>query len=326
MICKKTQALLALLFVGSASMMAEGYDPFPEVPASRWQGNMSLYAKVILDGVELDDNTIVAVYDGTQIRGKEWIDKNKVLSMTISGDPGEYPPIHFKVYTGGRIIEVDQGLTYQYYATIGKNDDPYIINLHTPVVTNTSAEGWATTCLPFNAAVPEGVTVYTASKIEDGVLKIEQVECTILPKETPVLLKTEGQKSYEWLSRVADGDANIENNLFKGTIEATTIPAESVLTLGHATDGNNEIGFWLYTGTNIPANRAYLERPGQTRGVTLNWENATGITTHLFPSTPAAPLTPVVWDLKSQSFDLQGRRFNGTGKIRITNGKKYLVR
>ena len=330
MIFKKFQALLALLFVGSASMLADGDDPFPDVPFPRWQGNMTLTAKVILNGVELDENTIVAAYDGDQIRGKQAINDNKVLYMVIGGDYGEYPPLHFKVYTGGRIIEVDQGLTYYYYADVGSYNDPYIINLPL-VTTNTSSEGWGTTCLPYNAAMPDGVTVYAAKEIDGNVLRLTPITGTILPKETPVLLKTDGQQSVEWLSRVADGDATIGTNLFKGTTEPETVEAESVLTLGHATDGNHEIGFWLYSGTNIPANRAYLEKKSVTttsRGLTLSWQDeSTGI---------GAALNDKAEMTNDNCFDLQGRRMKSSmsnsqssifnGQIRIMNGKKYLVR
>ena len=242
MIFKRIQTILALLLVGSVSILAEGDDPFPAIPAGKWQGNMTLSGRVYLNGEELGSETVVAAYENEQIRGKSRINENKSLTLTILGDAGEHPAIHFKVYTGGRIIEVDQGLTYTYYAEVGTFADPYIINL--PLVTNnTSAEGWATTCLPFNAAVPEGVTVYAAKSIEDGVMKLDPISCTILPKNTPVLLKTETKTSYEWLSRVADGDATIETNLFKGTTEEIEVEAESVLTLGHGTI-NKAIGFW----------------------------------------------------------------------------------
>ena len=155
----------------------------------------------------------------------------------------------------------------------------------------------------------------------------QSYQFTILPKNTPVLLKTNGQESIEWLSRVADGDATIETNLFKGTTEAMTVSAESVLTLGHATDGNKEIGFWLYTGTDIPANRAYLEKKGvntESRGLTLSWEgNSMGI---------GAALNDKEEMANDNCFDLLGRpmvngqRSKVNGQIRITNGKKYLVR
>ena len=317
---KRIQTVLALLFVGSASMLADGADPFPDVPFNKWQGNMTLTAKVMLNDVELSENTIVAAYEDDQIRGKEKIGSNNFLSMVIGGNSGESPSIHFKVYTEGRIIEVDQGFIYRYYADVGSYADPYIINLPL-VTTTTSSEGWGTTCLPFNAAVPDGVEVYTASRIESGVLKIEQVDCTILPKNTPVLLKTESQTSYEWLSRVADSDAVIETNLFKGTTEATTVASGSVLTLGHATDGNKAIGFWLFNGTTVPANRAYLEKSSgiSARGVTIEKNVVTGI----------SEISDSKYPTQDVVYDLQGRKVIShlkKGSLLIVNGKKTVVR
>jgi len=327
MIFKRIQTILALLLVGSVSILAEGDDPFPAVPAGKWQGNMTLSGRVYLNGEELGSETVVAAYENEQIRGKSRINENKSLTLTILGDAGEHPAIHFKVYTGGRIIEVDQGLTYTYYAEVGTFADPYIINLPL-VTTNTSAEGWATTCLPFNAAVPEGVTVYAAKSIEDGVMKLDPISCTILPKNTPVLLKTETKTSYEWLSRVADGDATIEANLFKGTTEATDVEARSVLTLGHATDGNKAIGFWLFTGTTIPANRAYLEKPFEgVRGYALDWtDEVTGIET-IDMNGGCVNATPRTGDNRNvRGYDLLGRSLTGKSHLMIINGKKVMAK
>ena len=327
MIFKRIQTILALLLVGSVSILAEGDDPFPAIPAGKWQGNMTLSGRVYLNGEELGSETVVAAYENEQIRGKSRINENKSLTLTILGDAGEHPAIHFKVYTGGRIIEVDQGLTYTYYAEVGTFADPYIINL--PLVTNnTSAEGWATTCLPFNAAVPEGVTVYAAKSIEDGVMKLDPISCTILPKNTPVLLKTETKTSYEWLSRVADGDATIETNLFKGTTEEIEVEAESVLTLGHGTI-NKAIGFWLFNGTTIPANRAYLEKPAEgVRGYALDWtdEVITGIES-INMNGDSANASPKSGDKKyARSYDLLGRSLTGKSHLMIINGKKVMAK
>ena len=167
MFLKRMQTILALLLVGGASMLAqEGSDPFPEVNAGNWQGNMILVGKVMLNGVALTEEAVVAAYYNDEIRGKKRPNNEGILNMKVHG--GTTVPLHFKVYTGGRIIEVDQGTQFKWDDILGSTSDPYIINLPTPVTTNTSAEGWATTCLPFNAAVPEGVTVFSASKIENG--------------------------------------------------------------------------------------------------------------------------------------------------------------
>ena len=327
MILKRIQTVLALLLVGSVSMLADGSDPFPEVPHAKYQANMTLTAQVVLNGVTLTSEAIVAVYHDDQIRGKGRPNASNVLSITVDGDIDD-EDIYFRVFTGGRIIEVDQGAQYTYYGKIGSADSPYLINLPL-VTTNTSTEGWATTCLPFNAAVPEGVTVYSASRIEDGVLKIEPVTCNILPKNTPVLLKTESQTSYEWLSRVADGDATITTNLFKGTTEDLTVSENSVLTLGHATDGNKAIGFWLFEGTTVPANRAYLEKSsGLARGIAIDWNEASGIS-------DAMRLNDKEQMINDNYYDLQGRRMKESvirnselrkGRLLIINGKKIVVR
>jgi hypothetical protein len=318
---KTFQTILALLFAGSVSMFAEGGNaPFPEVPYGKWQsGNMTITCQVVLDGQVLTSGDVVAAYYDDEIRGKFTIDEDNMAYLTVGGN-AQTVPLHFKVYTGGRIIEVDQGTQFSWNGELGSYADPYIINLPTPVTTNTSSEGWATTCLPYNAEVPKGVTVFTANRIEDNVLKIEPVTCNILPANTPVLLKTEGQTSYEWLSRVADGDATIEANLFKGTTAETAVEAKSVLTLGHANEGEGKIGFWLFDGTTIPANRAYLEKSSTAgvRGITIDWSGTpTGVQT-----VKAGNDNPA----DSPCYDLTGRPFSGRGGLKIINGKKIVVK
>ena len=329
MILKRIQAVLALLLMGSVSMLANGNDPFPDVDYSQWQNTMIVTGKVMLNGVELKDEATVAAYYNDEIRGKQQIKANGNLYLSIGGATNEVGfPFHFKVFTGNSIVEVDQDMTYIWNGDIGSVDDPYIINL-TTITTNTSSEGWATTCLPFNAAVPEGVTVYTASRIKGGVVKIEPVSCTILPKNTPVLLKTESQTSYEWLSRVADGDATIVTNLFKGTTAAKPVEAGSVMTLGHATDGNKAIGFWLFNGTTIPANRAYLEKPAEgVRGYAIDWmdEVITGIES-INMNGDSANASPKSSDKKyARGYDLLGRSLTGKSHLMIINGKKIMAR
>lgn len=329
MFLKRIQMMLALLFVGSASMLAD--DLFPGDPEHKYQMYKMLVGKVLLNGEELTSEAVVAAYAGDELRGKVSIDNENMVWLQLWGDD-HVVPIHFKVYTGGRIIEVDQGLEYTPYNDYGSYAEPYIINL-TTVTTNTSAEGWATTCLPFNAAVPEGVSVYTASRIEDGVLKIEPVACTILPKDTPVLLKTESKTSYEWLSRVAKGDATITTNLFKGTTENLDVAANSVLTLGHATDGNKAIGFWLFSGTTVPANRAYLEKTAAAgvRGFAIDWNETSGIDNNRETIDNNRETTTNKHGVNERSvYDLQGRKVNAStlrkGSLLIINDKKTVVR
>ncbi len=243
-------SLLALLFLGSASSMAQGTDPFGDVNTIKYSNTMTITGYVRMNGEILGNETVVAVYQGDELRGKDhpedFTKYTHLLMLTIHGDT-KGQALHFKVYTGGRVIEVDQGLTFVADKHLGTAADPYYIDL-TTVVTTPSTEGWATTCLLFNAKVPDDVTVYYATDIVNGELKVSSVIGSILPASVPVLLKSEGLASYEWTSLVADGDITTDGNIFTGTTVDTDIASNTVLTLGHSTE-KGEIGFWLFTGT-----------------------------------------------------------------------------
>jgi hypothetical protein len=286
-----------LLFMGSASLMAEG-DPFGEV--ANYQNNMTLAGAVYLDGQVLGTEAVVAAYCGSTLRGKQSPNDKGELYLSIGGDiSGD--KIYFKVCTGGRVIEVDQGLTYANNAQIGKTS-PYIINLPTPIVTTPTTEGWATTCLPYDAEVPTGVEVWNATAIEDHELVMSKVTAgTILPANTPVLVKSEGLTSYEWLSRVVLDDSSLitfGSSLLRGTTKETAVDANTVLTLGYSNEGNNELRFWLFAGTTIKANRAYIaDFPSNSRGVTFRLDEYSSIREIVNRKY-----------VDSKCFDLQGRR------------------
>ena len=67
---KIINSLLALLLMGSASLMAQGNDPFGEFNPGDYYGNMTVTAKVVMDGKTLTENVVLAVYSGNDLRGK----------------------------------------------------------------------------------------------------------------------------------------------------------------------------------------------------------------------------------------------------------------
>ncbi|UKK61767.1 hypothetical protein L6468_12390 [Prevotella communis] len=317
----RTAILLLLFLVIPGYLQAQTGGMFDDVNPYDYYGNMSVSVEVRMNGVPLQDIT-PAVFSGNSIRGKGTPSSQKpgVYFFTVYGDEtGE--PLYFKVLYEGRVIEVDTGLSFIYNGITGSPGNPIVIDLPAPVSMTTSTEGWATTCLPFDAAVPDDISVYVASQISDGVLKVKEVPVTVLPKNVPVLLRASGQKKYEWLSRVADADAITDMNLLKGTTEETTVEAGSVLTLGHAKDGDRELGFWLYNGTTIPANRAYLDYTpvAGTRGLVLQWEEEPTVVDRQMNVEPKQTAA----DLR---YDLSGRPSKGTGGLVINKGKKYLER
>ena len=258
--------------------LAQDADPFGEVNTAKYQNTMTITGQVVLGSDTLGSETVVAVYQADELRGKgSPLSQGKysnILMMNIFGET-KGQPLHFKVWTGGRVIEVDQGMTFVTDKRNGTLKEPYIIDVPVPIVTTTTTEGWATTCLPYNALVPEGVTVWNATGIADGELLMEKAEGNILPKQTPVLLQVASRANLEWLARVAESDIKAEGSILRGTTESTAVEANSVLTLGHS-DTTGEVGFWLYTGTTVPANRAYIvDFPAATRGVTLHSDDTT---------------------------------------------------
>jgi hypothetical protein len=183
-------------------------NPFGSYDPYQWGNNMSLTGYVRMNGEILGNETVVAAYCGDELRGKDYPmddgDKKSILYLDIYGDiKGRKTALQglyrWACHRGG------PGLTFTANGLIGF-DDTYYIDLPAPVVTTPTKEGWATTCLPFNAEVPEGVTVWNATGISNGELLMTKATGTILPANTPVLLQSTGLASYEWLARVADGD------------------------------------------------------------------------------------------------------------------------
>ncbi len=131
---RRLYSLLALLLVGSAGLRAQSSDPFPEVNPYKYADNMAIIGQVRQNGVALGNDAVVAVYCGDEIRGKGrpsiYGTHTNFFQFLVHGDGNTNgKPLIFKVYTGGKIIEVDQGLTYQNNGEIGSYTNYYYIDL-----------------------------------------------------------------------------------------------------------------------------------------------------------------------------------------------------
>ena len=147
---KKLFSVLALALLTSASLMAQDTDPFPEVDIHKYSLTMTVTGYVTLDGEKLtkDNDVVVAVYQGDEIRGKgtlaDYGEKYKdMLMMTVRGEKAGEPLI-FKVYTDGRILEADQGLTFQSNENVGTVVNPYYINLSSFLLGDVNGDGFVT--------------------------------------------------------------------------------------------------------------------------------------------------------------------------------------
>jgi hypothetical protein len=134
---RKQACLLVLLFLGSTSLWSQTADPFPEVDIYKYAENMTIFGQVRQNGVALGSDAVVAVYCGDELRGKgrpftSGLHTNIIYIQVYGETKGD--ALTFKVSTGGEVVEVDQGLTYQVNGEVGGPDNYYYIDLPSPYV------------------------------------------------------------------------------------------------------------------------------------------------------------------------------------------------
>lgn len=119
-----------------------------------------------------------------------------------------------------------------------------------------TADGYASLCAPFPVAIPSGITVYSVAYTEGAATALLREEADLtsngVPANTGVILKG-GSGTVNLNYQLTAGTLANTNDLL-GTLVYTT-KSDYTYVLGRV---ENVTGFYKYTGTNIPANRAYL--------------------------------------------------------------------
>ena len=240
--------LLALLMMGSASLQANGNDPFGDFDPYQYQGNMQITAKVVQNS-QVVTTAVVAVFCEDELRGKASVgnDANNpdIVYLTIYGNGGNNQSLYFKVYSDGHVFTFnpDPAINWNGNAIQGSTSDPYIIDI-TPVSLEDNADNsttlttyngktcdvmltgrtlykdgkWNTLCLPFAVDLSaEGCTLagaearpLTSASITETTLNLTfGSSVTSLAAGTPYIIK--------WPS-----STNITNPVFTGvTIDKT---------------------------------------------------------------------------------------------------------
>ncbi|MBQ6086049.1 MAG: BspA family leucine-rich repeat surface protein [Bacteroidaceae bacterium] len=193
--------------------------------------------------------------------------------------------------------------------------------------------GMATLYLGFQAEIPEDVNAYLCYAEDltgdNPYALAHKFEDSYLPKETAVFVTAEpGTYRFKYYyvepGYVINFISNfLDGNILTGTLEEMAVEPHSVLTLGYSNQ-TNDLGFWWYTGTTIPANRAYIpgdKLPAEVKGIRLLFgDDETGIkTTNLTNQTNEAG----AW------YTIDGRKLEGKPQQRglyINNGKKIIIK
>ena len=164
--------------------------------------------------------------------------------------------------------------------------------------------------------VPNGVTAYTgvveesASNPDESVLKLTAIEGGIIPAEEPVILKA--SQSQVYLPYTTETATKSDDNKLEGTDEEMILGTNDyALSLGQ-----NGVGFYLWDGKSIGANKAYLELSASSvKALAFEFEETTSI----------HGLTPALSEGEGAIYNLNGVRVDENYKgIVIKNGKKVL--
>lgn len=189
-----------------------------------------------------------------------------------------------------------------------------------------SASGYSSVCLPYVAAIPDGVTAYIAKLAQDGVITLQELTQGYIPYDCPVILKgTAGAH----ITLAAPSEAptaldDVSGNLLESTssVGLTLDGADKVYVLTH--NSANEPVFRLNSSslTQLTANKAFITAANITTGSTASKE----FKINLPPTAVKAVKTAKGTDSDAY-YDLQGRRIlQPTRGIYIRGGKKVFVK
>jgi hypothetical protein len=121
--------------------------------------------------------------------------------------------------------------------------------------------GAGTLCLPFAAAIPDGVTAYTL-EYSSGDKAAATLVNTTIPANTPVLLNGSGEKTFSGSGDVSASATNVVGSL-TGVFASESVPTNSYVL---QKQGDN-VGFYkVNTDITIPPFRAYLTADADARG------------------------------------------------------------
>lgn len=170
-------------------------------------------------------------------------------------------------------------------------------------------KSYATTYLPFSVSAAEGAELYTG-ELNGNDMNLTKSHTGVAAEQGIVLV---GESSAT-KAVLTIGEGTATSNGLEGTLTPKAVEAKSVLTLGMS---DSKVGFFAFTGTQIGANKAYVQKTAGASAVMINFGEVTGIENAVAPEAANAPL-----------YDLSGRRVVKAvkGGLYIQNGKKFIAR
>lgn len=217
----------------------------------------------------------------------------------------------FEILDGGKPVQEESNQNLNWWYDNDGNAKWYLIEA-TDIEVALHAAGdasYATTYLPFSVSAAKGAELYTG-ELNGKDMNLTKSHTGVAAEQGIVLV---GESSAT-KAVLTIGEGTATGSGLVGTLAPKTVEASSVLTLGKS---GSEVGFFAFTGTQIGANKAYVEKTAGASAVMINFGEVTGIENAVAPEAANAPL-----------YDLSGRRVVKAvkGGLYIQNGKKFIAR
>ena len=218
-------------------------------------------------------------------------------------DEGSYNDTYL-YSTGENNTNVDRNT----YSDSFKQQNSFTLEAVTSLPVSISKAGYASFNSPVAVEIPEGVTAYVLSGVNESSLSLTSIKDGIIPANTAVVLKgNEGNYNFNITS-----EAGTATSAFSGTIAAISVESGKNYTLQNGTYG---VAFYILDSTSIPGFKAYYPKPSAVKALTFVFDTETGIDTRILEQTG------------EKVYDLQGRLVEKAGKgIYIVSGKKVFVK
>lgn len=217
----------------------------------------------------------------------------------------------FEIKDGGKPVQEESNQNLNWWYDNDGNAKWYLIEA-TDIEVALNAAGtksYATTYLPFSVSAAKGAELYTG-ELDGNFMKLTKSHTGVAAEQGIVLV---GESSAT-KAVLTIGEGTATGSGLVGTLTPKDVEASSVLTLGKS---GSEVGFFAFIGTQIGANKAYVEKTAGASAVMINFGEVTGIENAVAPEAANAPL-----------YDLSGRRVVKAvkGGLYIQNGKKFIAR
>lgn len=217
----------------------------------------------------------------------------------------------FEILDGGKPVQEESNQNLNWWYDNDGNAKWYLIEATDIEVALNDAgtKSYATTYLPFSVSAAEGAELYTG-ELNGNEMNLTKSHTGVAAEQGIVLV---GESSAT-KAVLTIGEGKATGSGLVGTLAPKAVEAKSVLTLGMS---DSKVGFFAFTGTQIGANKAYVQKTAGASAVMINFGEVTGIENAVAPEAANAPL-----------YDLSGRRVVKAvkGGLYIQNGKKFIAR